>query len=227
MVSKVTLHFVWGHLSRKQTVDYSLVCDLKIKTRFYLVLWWNEKQIKSLKIQTKATRQSLEHIWAENELVENNHLSSQVCSVYESHFAGNISCLESSMRRKNFRLIESSDFLSVFKTKSKVIDLYSWHQNVIPRAMMVKNPQIRLMKISLLAESALRASPASSGSPGDCKIGTHICACINVKSWLLGSRGVCRHPYCRGLEQRRCSEKHGNFVSYRFGYFVCFYIRWP
>ena len=30
--------------------------------------------------------------------------------------------------------------------------------------------------LPLLAESALRASPARSGSPGDCKIGTHICA---------------------------------------------------
>ena len=28
----------------------------------------------------------------------------------------------------------------------------------------------------------------------------------NVKSWLLGSRGVRRHPYCRGLEQKGQSD---------------------
>ena len=37
---------------------------------------------------------------------------------------------------------------------------------------------LQLNAFSKLAESALRASPARSGSPGDCNVGTHISAPI-------------------------------------------------
>ena len=35
----------------------------------------------------------------------------------------------------------------------------------------------------------------------------------NVKSWLLGSRGIRRHPYCRGLEQKGQSDLWAPSVS--------------
>ena len=35
----------------------------------------------------------------------------------------------------------------------------------------------------------------------------------NAKSWMWGSRGVHRHPYCRGLEQKRQSDLRSPSVS--------------